>query len=444
MRILLVNPRTSATNFKPGSGSQTYDLFPNGLLFLAAVLERGGHEVQILDSVLDQRTPADFLAFAPSLIGFSVLTTPDILLAIAQSQRFRTLLPKAKIVWGNVHPSLTPEQTIQENYIDYVVIGAGEKPIIKLVSHLETGVPELKDIPGLVYKEQEKILLNAPAPELKNLDELPDPAWHLIEVNKYWALSLDTSRGCPFSCTFCYNSVFHTGQRGDFSAERIINQVEHLQENYGARYICFFEDNFTFNRKRLRAFCQSIIDKNIQLKWDCESRADLSQSDIALMASAGCISIALGVETGSKRLLEFLKKGIDLDMIQETFWNLVKYGIEPSIYIMEAVPTETMEDFNLTQQLLHKLDDPPTAYGRFIPYPGTPLYHYCVEKRLITPPRSLVEWAPFVYYHYTQANLSHVPDEIINEAFKEWNTLYDTRRARFNYRHNLPATPELT
>jgi radical SAM superfamily enzyme YgiQ (UPF0313 family) len=249
--------------------------------------------------------------------------------------------------------------------------------------------------------------------------------------------TLDTGRGCPFSCTFCYNSIFHKGQRGDFSVEYIINQIEYLKENYGVEYILFFEDNFTFNRKKLRVFCQSIIDRKIQIKWDCESRAELSQSDISLMANAGCTSVALGVETGSKRLLNFLKKDIDLDMMQETFWNLVKYNIKPIIYIMEAIPTETVEDFELTQQLLHTLDDPPFEYARFVPYPGTPLYNYCVEKRLIIPPKSLAEWALFTDDHYSHANLSQVPDQIINEAFTEWDSSYTTRRERFYYRYNL-------
>lgn len=432
MRILLVKPGIS---LRPGSRSNAF--FPNGLLFLAAVLEKASHKVQIYDGVVDQRKPADFLAFQPSLVGFSVLTTPNIPLAIAQAQEFRALLPEAKIVWGNVHPSLTPEETIRESYIDYVVIGAGEEPILKLVSHLEEGLPELKDIPGLVYKEREKVLMNAPEPELKNLDELPDPAWHLIDVNKYWAFSLDTSRGCPFACTFCYNSVFHTSQRGDFSVGRIISQVEHLRERYGIRYIRFFEDNFTLNRQRLRAFCQSIIDRNIRLRWDCESRADLSESDIALMTEAGCRTVALGIETGSQRLLDFLKKGVDLDKMQETFWSLVKHRIMPHIYIMEAIPTETVEEFNLTRELLHQLDDPPFAYARFVPYPGTPLYNYCVEKRLVTSPGSLAGWAPFVSHHHTQANLSQVPDEMIDKAFKEFENSFGERLERFMSRHNM-------
>jgi len=437
MRILLVNPRTSATNFKPESGPSTYDLFPNGLLFLAASLEKDGHEVQILDSVVDQRRPVDFLSFNPALIGFSVITTPDILLAIAQSQAFRTLLPESKIVWGGVHPSLKPGETIAEDYIDYVVVGAGEQPIRDLSSYLGKGSPGLVSIPGLVYKENGKIIVNPPAPELKNLDELPDPAWHLVDFNKYWNVTLDTSRGCPFSCAFCYNSAFHKGQRGDFSAGRVIKQIKYLQETYGTNYVTFFEDNFTFNRARLRAFCNTIIENNIQIKWDCETRADIGESEISLMARAGCVSVSLGVETGSARLLEFLKKGIDLDMIQETFWNLVKHRIEPSIYIMEAIPTETMEDFNLTRELLQKLDDPPIAMGRCIPYPGTKLFDYCVDNGLVVPPKALAEWPYFIYYHYTQANLSNIPDDIINNAFNEWNNLHAKKREDFKRRHNL-------
>ena len=432
MRILLVNV---GANLRPGL--RTCAFFPNGLLYLAAVLEKGGHEVQIYDNATDERKPNDFLAFQPSLIGYSVLTTPSIPLAIAQSQEFRALLPESKIVWGNVHPSLTPEETIQEDYIDYAIIGAGEESIIKLASHLEASEPGLKDIPGLVYKEGGKILINAPASEPENLDELPDPAWHLIEINKYWAFSLCTSRGCPFSCTFCYNAAFHAGQRSELSAERIISQIQHLQERYGAMYIKFYEDNFTFNRKRLRLFCQSIIDRRIKLKWDCESRADLSEADIALMAQAGCTSVGLGVETGSRRLLKFLKKGINLDMMQETFWKLVEYHVMPHVYIMEALPTETIEDFNLTRQLLHKLDDPPFTYARFVPYPGTPIYHYCVENHLITPPKNPAEWAPFVSHHYTQANLSQVPDEMINAAFREWEGSRMARQERFTRLHNM-------
>lgn len=431
MRVLLVNPGTEVNpRFK------TYAVFPNGLLFLGAVLERAGHQVKILDNVLWNAKPTDFTEFNPEMIGYSVLTGTDISQAIAQSQEFKQLFPNAKIVWGNVHPSTTPEQTLAETYIDYVIRGAGEEPLLKLVEHLETGKPALSEIPGLAYKDTQGIHLNPPANELKNLDELPDPAWHLIDVSKYWAASLNTSRGCPFRCTFCYNSAFHAGYRGDFSAERIVAQVEHLQKEYGIKFIRFFEDNFTFNRKRLHQFCKLIINKKIKIKWDCEARADLSEEDISLMSKAGCTAVGIGVETGSKRMLEFLKKGVDLDEMEKSFWLLVKYRVSPRLYIMEAVPTETVEDFNLTRDFLKKLDNPPFLYMRFVPYAGTPLFNYCVENKLIDPPKTLADWPHFAFHSATRANLSEVPDEMVNNAFAEYARTYASRRVRFMVRHN--------
>ena len=432
MRVLLVNPRSEVN-----PRFNTYAVFPNGILFLAAVLERAGHDVRVYDNVVDRRNPADFADFNPQLIGYSVLTGPDITQAILQSKEFKTLFPDAKIVWGNVHPSCTPEQTMAEDYIDYIVVGAGETALIKLIDHLENG-PELSEIAGLVYRQDGQVKLNPRASELKNLDELPDPAWHLIDVPKYWQVSLNTSRGCPFRCTFCYNSAFHSGYRGDFSAERIVSQVEHMQKNYGVKFIRFFEDNFTFNRKRLHKFCELVIEKKIKLKWDCEARADLSEKDVDLMARAGCVSVGIGVESGSKRLLEFLKKDIDLDEMQKTFWNLVRHHILPRIYIMEAVPTETLEDFKATKELLHKMGDTPYFYMRFVPYPETPIYQYCLNQGLITPPDKLADWPHFSFNMATKGNLSQVPTEVVTEAFAEYARTYGPRRVRFMWRYNKP------
>lgn len=432
MKVLLINPGTECS-----PRFSTYAVFPNGLLFLAAVLEKEGHEVKIFDNVVDRRKPAEVIKdFKPQLIGYSVLTGTDITMAITQSEEFKRLLPDVPIVWGNVHPSTTPEQTISEDFVDYVVMGAGEKAITQLVNHFEKGSPKLSEIDGLVYTENGKVKMNEPSTEIVNLDELPDPAWHLIDVKKYWAASINTSRGCPFKCTFCYNAAFHAKYRGDFSAERIIAQVRHLQDNYDIKFIRFFEDNFTFNRKRLRKFCHLIIDNKIKLKWDCEARADLSEADIKLMAKAGCTAVGLGVETGSKRMLDFLKKGVDLEQMKETFWCMVKHRIIPRIYIMGALPTETLEDFNLTQKLLKEMDNPPYLYMRYVPYAGTPLFDYCVDHKLIDPPKSLGEWPDFAYYSAIKANISEVPDEIINNAFAEYAREYPTRRVRFMVRHN--------
>jgi len=433
MRILLVNPATGHAKLdKPG---KTYCTLPNGILYIAAVLEKHGYEVMVYDNNIDLRQPADFLSFKPDLIGFATLTGPDINGAIEQSIAFKKLLPGVKIVWGNVHASILPEQVLKEPFVDFVVIGAGEYTLLELVDYLEKKQGNLGDIKGIAYRENGGVKVNLQRPFIKDLNELPDPAWHLVDMKKYSAVSLNTSRGCPFRCTFCYNLPFHKGYTAVLPAERVISQMEHLKKKYNVKFIRFFEDNFTFDRKRLRRFCQLMIEKKLNVKWDTEARADLSREEIALMARAGCVSVGLGVETGSQRMLKFLCKGIDLEKMEKTFWELVKHKITPRLYLMEKIPTETVDDFNKTQRLIKRLDRPPYIYMSFVPYPGTPLFDYCVEKNLIKPPVKTDQWGDFTIQSAINANLSEVPDEMVNQALADFRKSYAWQRFRFMAKH---------
>ncbi len=432
MRVLLVNPPLFA--FKPRF--RTYATFPNGILYLAAVLEKHGYEVQVYDNVVDDRQPKDFIPFNPDIIGFSVVTGPNIDAAIAQSKEFKSIMPGAKIVWGGVHPSVLPHQTLIEPYIDYVVIGAGEYTLLELAQYLENGHANPDGIKGLAYKEGGRILINKPRPFINNLDELPDPAWHLVDIKKYWDVTLNTSRGCSFRCTFCYNNAFHKEYLAELSAERIVAQIEQLQERYGVRYIKIWEDNFTFNTKRLRRFCSLIMQKKLKLKWDTEARASMGEEDIALMAQSGCVSVGLGMETGSQKMLVFMKKGTTVEKMEKTFWLFVKHKIMPRLYILHGLPTETVEDFRLTHELLERLDYPPYTYGRFVPYPGTTLTEYCVANGLITYPEKLADWAEFTERLATRVNLSSIPQQMIDEAAASFRRTYAIRPLRFAMRHN--------
>lgn len=432
MRVLLVNPPI----FAGKSHIRTYATFPNGILYMAAMLEKHGHEVQVFDNVVDSRLPSDFISYNPAIIGFSVVTGPDIDAAIAQSIEFKKIVPGAKIVWGGAHPSILPEQTLSEPYVDYVVIGAGEYTLLELTEHVGNGHRDISGIKGLAHKKDGRITINESRPFIKNLDELPDPAWHLVDIKKYWDVTLNTSRGCPFQCTFCYNHAFHGGYRAELSAERIVAQIEHLRQRYGVNYIKIWEDNFTFYTARLHQFCNMLIDKGLKIKWDTEARANLKEEDIALMAKAGCVSVGLGMETGSQRMLEFVKKATTVEKMERTFWLLVKHKIMPRLYLIYGLPTESEEDFELTRRLLERLDYPPYTYGKFIPYPGTTLAKFCQAKGMITPPQKLGDWAGFTTLMATSVNLSSVPQERLNEASATFRKQYAIRPLRFAFRHN--------
>ena len=432
MKVLLVAATTPA--FKRAFANSSN--LPNGLLFIGAMLERHGHEVQVYDGFMDDRTTEELAAFKPDLIGFSVIVGPNMEGAIQQSKELRTLLPNAKIAWGNVSPSVLTDQTLAEDYVDYAIIGAGEYTMAELADHMQMGTPKIEDIRGLAFKSNGRIIKNEPRYLTKNMDELPDPAWHLVDAAKYRELDLNTSRGCAFHCAFCYNDSFNKGSLGYLSAERLVAQIEHLQQTYGAKHIRFNDDNFTFNRKRLRDFCRVLKEKKIKLTWSCDCRADLNEEDAQMMAKSGCTSVTLGFETGSQRMLDFVQKGITVDQMVKTFWLLVKYKIRASLYIMHGFPTETAEDFMATHDLLERLDKPYYLYNRFRPLPGTKLFDYCVDHKLITPPQKLGEWPEYMMQYSTHINLSDVPDELINNALTHYLNTYAVNRFRFTLKHD--------
>ena len=335
---------------------------------------------QAFDEFIDGRRPEDFVSFNPGLIGFSVIGGSYMEGSMDQSRRFKELLPAAKIVWGNVSPSALPEQTLAESFVDFVVMGAGEYTMLDLAAHLETGAPSLPEIEGFGYKLDGQPVVNGRRPFIKNLDALPDPAWHLVDMKKYTELGLTTSRGCAFQCAYCYHSSLSKGYASELSAERVVAQIKIVQEKYGAKYVRFNEDNFTFNRKRLREFCKLVIDRKIKISWSCDSRADLSDTDVALMAKAGCVAVGLGLEHGSQRMLDFIQKDITVPEMERAFWSLVKHKIRTSVYIMYGFPTETAEDFTATQDMLGRLDNPHYMYNRFIPFPGSVLFGLLVSN----------------------------------------------------------------
>jgi len=430
MKILLVNPLTSVQ-----SGFRKYSVFPYGILFLAAVLEKANYQVRIYDNNIDDRRPEDFISFSPDLIGFSVITGRSITDAINQSIKFKEILPKTEIVWGGIHPSLLPEQTIIERYIDYVIIGEGEYTLLELCQYLDNGNLKLENIKGLGYKENNKITINESRSFIKDLNELPDPAWHLVDVKKYDGITLNTSRGCPFRCTFCYNQAFNKGRRGDFSAQRIVFWIKFFQDRYGVSTFKFYEDNFTINRKRLKEFCNLIIQENLRIKWECESRADLTEEEIALMAKSGCYAIGLGVESGSPRILEFLKKDIKIEDIERTFKLLAKYSIGPGLYLMAGLPTETIEDFKMTLNLFKRLSYRWCEYMVYRPYPGTVLYNYCVDNSLFKPPRKLADWVNFCDLYDAGNNLSDIPANLLQKELNKFKKRYIWIGMLFSLKH---------
>jgi len=428
LRILLVIPSRAYAD-APG-----YTKFPDELLSIAAVLEEHGHQLRIHDQNLKRCQARDFLDFKPQLVGFSVGTGPNIADASQMSADFKNILPGTKVVWGFRHPTSFPRQVLAETFVDYVVMGPGEYTTRELAQHIQDGSIPLADIKGLAYKENGTII-NPSRPFPKSLDELPDPAWHLIDPKQYMDVTLNTSRGCPLRCTFCCDFKFYKGTMSDLSAARIVEQMEKLHRTYNINNIYLSGERFALNRKRLREFCDLMLQKKLKIKWNCPVSCGLEEEDVELMSRSGCNTVLLEIESGSQRMLDFLNKGTVAEM-KKTFWLLVKHRIIPTIFVYYDIPTEKVADFKATLEMLEKLDKPPYLYMKFVPYPDTEVFDYCAERGIISMPQKLSEWAAFPLKVSTELRLSEVPQKMMNEAMANYRKTYIAHRIRFTMRHN--------
>lgn len=425
MKVLLVIPSSKS---KPED--EVYPVFPDVILVMAAVLEKEGHTVMVYDANTSDKKPEDFIDFAPDLIGFSVVTGPKIASAQDMSITFKKALPNVKIAWGDVHPSLLPEQTLKEPYIDYVVIGAGEYALPEILSNLQNNSPAIEDIKGIAHKTDGKITLNEPREFITNLDDLPDPSWHLVDFSKYPNVTLRTSRGCPYKCSFCASASLHNCYHNDQSAERTISQLKVLKSRYNVKFIKSLGESSCFNKKRLRKICRMLIAENVDIKWNCEIRTGLSEDDVKLMAESGCVSAGVGFETGSQRMLEFLKKKTTIKALEDTTRLLIKHNIMPFLYIIYGMPTETENDLKESLDLLKRLDYPLSFFMKFAPVPGTPLHKYCLEKNLIKQPEKLDDWINFYSSYTANINFSNIPQKEIDRAVELVNKAQNSKHSK--------------
>jgi radical SAM superfamily enzyme YgiQ (UPF0313 family) len=398
-------------------------------------LEEQGHQLRIHDQNLKRYQAKDFLDYQPQLVGFSVGTGPNIADACQMSADFKKILPKTKIVWGFRHPTSYPRQVLGEPYVDYVVMGPGEYTTRELAQHLQDGSVPLAEIKGLAYKQNGGTIINPSRPFPVSLDEFPDPAWHLIDLSQYMDVTLNTSRGCPLRCTFCCDFKFYKGAMSDLSAARIVEQMEKLHRTYNINNIYLSGERFALNHERLREFCDLMLQKKLKIKWNCPVSCGLHEEDVALMAKSGCNTVLLEIESGSQKMLDFLNKGTVAEM-ESTFWLLVRHRIIPTVFVYYDMPTETVEDFKASLDLLKKFDNPPFLYMKFVPYPDTELFDYCAEKGLISVPQKLSDWVTFPLRFSSDLNLSEVPRKMVDDAMADFRKTYIVNRIRFTLRYN--------
>ncbi len=397
MNILLINPSSTLSPFLPKTAK-----IPYGIAYIAAVLEKEGYNVSIWDRNVDQMDIKTVLKREqPDIIGFSVMTGHCILDAIEISQEAKAIYPDVSIVWGGYHPTLLPEQTLAEEYIDYVAYGEGEYTMLELVDSMRNNSP-IEDVDGVYFKKGGKTVKTQPRSPIKDLDQLPFPAWHLFEIKKYIRhgtfnereINLNTSRGCPFNCSFCCEPAFHKRRWRANSSRRVIEMVKHLKSEYGCNHIAFRDSLFTANLRRLEEICDALITEGLKMGWHCPARI-MNWDKVLLkkMKQAGCTYLEFGVETGSPRLLKLLNKRITFDLVYQTFKKCNEIGITPRINLIIGLPTEKRKDLDMTLALLDRLNPSVAGISIFMPYPACELHDFVVRQDMFVSPATLRDWA---------------------------------------------------
>ena len=351
---------------------------PLGLGFLMSLVRNGGNRIFFIDNYLKpsnfikegylQKNKINYVAVYVNTICYR-----DTLRMFNEIENIRKKgLWKGKIIVGGPHTSVALN-TIPE-FVDYIVQGEGEKAILEIMNG-ETNE-------RVIRKER-----------MKNLDLLPFQPWDIFSRLSYdytcpWmdiqpVFTLNTSRGCLFSCTFCSVGSIWGKKYTFFSADRIISEIEYLIKDYGAKGIYFREDNFTLNIERATEFSNKLIKKNFDINWACETRVDnLSEELIKLMSKAGCRAFYLGVESGSQKVLKRLNKNINLVQIEKTIKWCKKYNIRAYCSLIVGTPKETFKDYIITKKLMDKLKPYTYGFNVFVGIPDSPLYKYVLDNNL--------------------------------------------------------------
>lgn len=391
---------------------------PLSLLAAATKLDETGYPIILIDQRISDDWKSDLrnaLLQDPICIGVTSMTGSQITHALEIST-FVKQHSSAPLVWGGVHATLFPLQTIEHSLVDIVVKGEGEETFLQLVMRLEQKL-SLRGLEGVVYKDNNKIVNNPDRPFL-DLNSLPPVPYHLVDVNKYLhryfnednVLEFETSRGCPFDCTFCYNPLYSQRRWRAWDASRILDDMTPLVENYGVRAFHFVDDGFFIDHERTRRIMKGILNRKWKIKMGFQgSRVDtvdqLNDEDLDLIIEAGGVFLQVGVESGSSRILEILSKKIHPLQVEAFNKRLSRYPQMKVYYnFMCGFPTETAQDILQTASLAWTLlqNNPHalvSAFHFYKPYPGTILRERIVHKDDTTPP-TLEGWGNFNWTQY--------------------------------------------
>lgn len=378
-------------------------------LLTAAKLVCQEFEVKIIDQRIERenwkRVLKKELAKNPICVGTTTMLGPQIKFGLEISEFVKQERGDIPVVWGGPQASVLPIQTIENKNIDIIIQGDGEITFLELVRALKNK-KTLKDIKGIFYKSDSKIIQTESRP-LLDINEMPDVPYHLVDVKKYLpkrmgvpTIDIETSRGCPNRCAFCYNPFYNKGRWRFLRTEVALERIERVVSEFGAKGIWFIDDEFFVDLGRARKIIERL--KELDITWTVQGtriRSALGMDDnyLKMLEESGCRQLNFGVETGSEKILKKIHKGITVADVLQVNKKFAPYNIVPWYYFMIGFPYETKKEVKKTIGLtLRILKENPKAkissIACFTPYPGTELFEESKKYGYI-PPQKLAEWS---------------------------------------------------
>jgi radical SAM superfamily enzyme YgiQ (UPF0313 family) len=304
----------------------------------------------------------------------------------AISKMIKRAFPDVPVVIGGPHATALPAETLEEfGSIDIAMTGEGEETWLDMLKGTK-----LADVRGIAYRKEGRIVLNEPRPHIADLDSLPFPAHHLLDMDFYLrpsrftsrnlslrTTSIFTARGCPYRCTFCAGPVVFPGKVRFHSTKRVIAEINNLVSKYNVEALYFAEDMFLASKRRATELLEEFIRQpwSKRLKWFAQARVDVIDSSmLELMKRAGCVGVEYGFESGSQRILDAMNKASSVEENIKAAFLTRKAGMRFQANIIVGYPGETKEDFAATISFLEKIKPSNVGFNIFMPLPGTAAY----------------------------------------------------------------------
>ena len=391
MKIVLINP-----------DYMLYSDPPLGLAYLAAYIKKEtDFDIRILDQLNYKEIEDKIKEIRPDVIAFTAVSS-NFYKVKSLAEEFSRIFPDSTLVIGGVHITISPK-SFEDSPFHIAVRGEGEIPFTKLLKELNKNkkfnYPNLKKIKGLLFTDKNKVVNTGLSEQIKDLNELPISSRDLLDMN-YYTLptilshgdldpfgSIITSRGCPYNCKFCSSSSFWERRIRFFSAERVANEIEILYKKYKYRKICIYDDIFAINKDRIRKIIKILEEKKIlgKIRFHAYGRANLFDEEIArLLKKLNIVSITFGIETGSQKVLSYLKGGIvTIEDNKRALEIARKYGFSPGGFFMVGSPYETLDDMKKTYEFIKKNCRNHFIVYQSIPFPGTEIWDYAIKNKIV-------------------------------------------------------------